>query len=73
MSDIELFLRIHFGKCLIIPVSHEHRVITKAAVAARRPDKLTLDSAFEQLGMPVRPGQRQNTDKMRASVRAASG
>src|SRR5579884_3420489 len=47
----------------------EHRVVAEAPVAARRPHQRAEDAAFEDLLVPVRPGETQRRDEMRLALR----
>ena len=49
------------------------RVIAKAAIAARREDKLTAHDAYETFDVAIGPGERENTDEAGALVDFAVG
>ena len=51
---------------------HEHRIIAKALVAARRPDRRAVDPADEGLGVAVRPGEAQCGDEPGAPIRGVA-
>src|SRR5947207_1499359 len=68
VRDFMLGIWVHFAKSHITSLGQEHGIIAKATLAARRPDERAMDLAFEILDMAVGPGNRQNTDEMRAPL-----
>ena len=64
-----LFRRVHFAKGFLETIWLEDRVIAKAMSPAFWPDDFAFNPAFEILDMPVRPGQRQGTNKRRTTIR----
>src|SRR4051812_8350226 len=53
MADAVLELGVELAERFVIADRHEHWIITKAFVAAWRPDKSTVDAAFERLRLAV--------------------
>ena len=68
MIDLLLFGGVHLTECARLAIDHEHRIITEALAATRRPDQCAGYRAFEQLIMPVGPRERQRAEKARGSV-----
>ena len=62
------FQRRHFAEGGGESVRQEQRIIAETGVAARRPDDVAIDAAFEFLDVPVRPGETQSRDEMRAAL-----
>src|SRR5262245_32016359 len=68
-----LGVRVHFTKSLLVPAGQEHRIITEAALAARRPDEGAMHLAAEILDMAVRPGDGEHADEMRSTALRQGG
>ena len=68
MPDGQFFLRVHLAKCHLVPVCNKDRIISESVMAARRPDKLTIDPAFKNRLVAIWPDQSQNADEMGAAI-----
>ena len=51
-----------------VSVWQEHRIVAKTLVAARRPDKRSVDAAGESLDLMLRGGERQRSDELRTPL-----
>ena len=49
-------------------VGQEHRIVTKALIAARRPNQRAVDAALEFLDVTIGPGHAQRGDEMRLAA-----
>ena len=65
------FVRLHFTKGYIKAIGDKNRIITKAFITTRRPNQITVHPALKGLDMPVRPSQRQRTEKVRMAIAVA--
>src|SRR5690242_2034963 len=68
-----LFLGAHLAKGAVQAVRQKHGIVAETLVAAWRPYRDTIDTAFEILDVTVRPGEAQRGDKMRAPPRRLLG
>src|SRR3990172_1654755 len=64
VRDRILARRLHFAERLAVPFGDEDRIIPEAVAAARRPDDMTVNFAFEEGGLPVRPGEADHRDEV---------
>src|SRR5215217_6254485 len=54
----------HFAEGAVVPVRQEHRVVTKALRAARRPNQRTVNPRFKFFNMAVRPSEAERRNEM---------
>src|SRR5436309_15806542 len=59
----------HFAEGARVSIGHEHRIVSKAGGAARRPYQRSVDAGFDFFEMIVGPGDTQRGNEMRASLR----
>ena len=65
MAHRMLLRGVHLAERLLPAVRDEHRVVTEALVAARRPDERAFDAAVECFGLAiVGPGNRQSAREL---------
>src|SRR5262245_31332856 len=60
-----LLLARHLAEGAAVAVGQEHRVVTEAPLAARRPDEGAVDPCLERLDVSVRPGDAERGNEMR--------
>ncbi len=72
VADGVLLGRIDLAERLPAAARHEHRIVAKTLVAARRPDRRAVDAADEGLGVSIRPGEAQCGDEPCAPVRGVA-
>src|ERR1700722_1836574 len=65
-----LFDRGHFAEGATMSIRQEHRIVTEARGAARRPHQRPIGARFDFLDMTVGPGDAERGYEMRASLRS---
>ena len=64
MGRLVLHCRLHFAEGLGEAAGHEHRIVTEAFVATRRPNQDAVDAAFENVTVALGPGKAEGADEM---------
>src|SRR5437868_14522017 len=65
-----LLFATHLPESKVKSVRQQHRIVSEAFLAARRPDQRAIDDSLEFFDMAIRPRDRQYRDEMRlAAVR----
>src|SRR6202035_4885236 len=64
-----LFDRGHLAEGAGKTIRHEHRIVTKAGAAARRPHQRAVGARLDFLEMAVGPGDAERGHEMRAALR----
>jgi hypothetical protein len=70
MAQRVLLGLVHLAECLCSPCRDEHRVVTEALRASRRPGHLPVHPSDEGLGMAIGPGNAQRGDEPCTLVRS---
>src|SRR3990172_4322662 len=64
MRDCIFGCRLHLAESQLMTVGDEDRIIAETVLPARRPNDMTVNFAFKQLGFAVRPGKAEHRDEV---------
>ena len=64
MADFVFLLKRHFCEGHIMAVRYKHRIVPVPQSTTDRPHHRSIDLAFKDLFVPIRPDQRQGADEM---------